>query len=168
MRTSSSMAFVVQTQQEVSVRGQGSRRWAALLGFSLLVAVGLCAARSAGGGVVASVPQGTVVFMSDRTGNFEIYSVRADGSQLGQLTRNGLRDSAPLFSPNGRRIMFVRAPEGGASELWVMNADGSGQRKLTGRGYSPAWSPDSRRSGYAPRHSAPGAAVLIRGPRRGP
>src|SRR5258707_14456198 len=98
MLTSSSMASLVQSQQEMSVRGQGSRRWAALLGLSLLVALGLCAARSAGGGVVASVPQGTVVFMSDRTGNFEIYSVRADGSQLGQLTRNCVRDSAPLVS----------------------------------------------------------------------
>src|SRR5260221_14748764 len=104
MRTSSSMTSLVQSQQEMSVRGQGSRRWAALLGFSLLVALGLCAARSAGGGVGASVPRGPVGFLTARTGHFEIYSGRADGSQLGQLTRKRLRASAPLFSPHGRPL----------------------------------------------------------------
>jgi len=127
---------------------RGARRRAALLGFSLLIALGLCAARSAGGGVTAAVPHGTIVFASDRSGNSEIYSVRADGSHLGQLTRNRLLDTMPLFSPDGRRILFLRGLDSYTPELWVMNADGSGQRKLASRGSQPAWAPDSRRIAY--------------------
>jgi Tol biopolymer transport system component len=88
------------------------------------------------------------VFASDRSGTFELYSARPEGSQLGQLTRNRAADTAPLFSPNGRRVAFVRSPRQFASELWVMNADGSGQRRLAARGDKPAWSPDSRRIAY--------------------
>jgi TolB protein len=100
------------------------------------------------GGAGAADPHGTIVFASDRSGTFELYSARPDGSQLGQLTRNRAADTAPLFSPNGRRIAFVRSPRQFASELWVMKADGSGQRKLAARGTNLAWSPDSRRIAY--------------------
>jgi TolB protein len=107
------------------------------------------------------------VFASDRSGNFEIYSARADGTQLGQLTRNRVRDSAPLFSPDGRRIMFIRAPvlaDDGtpvSSELWVMNADGSGQRRLARSGYEPAWAPDSRRIAYGDNGPSLGNEPLV-------
>lgn len=58
-------------------------------------------------------------------------------------------DSAPAFSPDGSRIAFVRTPEQGSgqrSQVFVMNADGSGQQALTPLGKSafgdPQWSPD--------------------------
>jgi Tol biopolymer transport system component len=85
------------------------------------------------------------VFASNRSGVSQIYSLRADGSQLGQLTRGKAADTAPLFSPDGRRVVFTRSWKQGASELWVMNADGTGERRLAGHGSGPSWSPDSRR-----------------------
>jgi hypothetical protein len=88
------------------------------------------------------------VFASDRSGNLEIYSIRADGSQLGQLTRNAAQDTAPVFSPDGRRIVFNRAAGDGSPRLWLMNADGSGQRQLAANGRNPAWSPDSLRIAF--------------------
>jgi Tol biopolymer transport system component len=103
------------------------------------------------GAAPAALPQGTVVFAGTHSGDFGIYSVRADGTRLGQLTHSGAEDSAPLFSPDGRRILFLR---GSTSvlipklALWVMNADGSGQRRLASYGIDPAWSPDSRRIAY--------------------
>jgi TolB protein len=133
--------------------------------LSVLVALGLVATDPAGGFLLAR-PQGTVVFASDRSGNFEIYSVRADGSQLGQLTRNGVWDWAPVFSPDGRRIMFIRAPvlaDGTpvSSELWVMNADGSSQRRLARSGYAPAWAPDSKQIAYGGNGPSLGNEPLV-------
>jgi Tol biopolymer transport system component len=109
-----------------------------------LIAVVFTAAGGAAAPAPARGPQGTLVFSSDRSGIFQIYSIRADGSRLGQLTRGRAADDAPLVSPDGRRIVFVR----NRSQLWVMNADGSGQRKLASSGAAPSWSPDSRRLAY--------------------
>ncbi|HEX7312217.1 MAG TPA: FG-GAP-like repeat-containing protein [Gaiellaceae bacterium] len=91
---------------------------------------------------------GTIVFATNRTGNLEVDSIRADGSRLGQLTRNRVQDTDPSFSPDGRHIAFIRA-SGRGPELWVMNADGNRQRKLglTEEG-GVAWSPDSRRIAF--------------------
>jgi WD40-like Beta Propeller Repeat len=118
--------------------------WAAVVS-----AVFAVAAASGAGGAPATAPQGTLVFASNRTGDFRIYSVRADGSQFGQLTRGPAADTAPLFSPDGRRIVFTRKRD--IPALWLMNADGSGQRRLAAAVapvWSPQWSPDSRRIAY--------------------
>src|SRR5919199_6786101 len=109
-----------------------------------MVALVLTGAGGAAARAPARGPQGTLVFVSDRSGTSQIYSIRADGSRLGQLTRGKAADAAPLFSPDGRRIVFFRKE----SQLWVMNADGSGQRKLASSGAAPSWSPDSRRIAY--------------------
>ncbi len=69
-----------------------------------------------------------------RDGNSEIYVVNADGSGQRRLTRNSARDFAPAWSPDGRRIAFVRdrvrnrgrgRPRTHRPEVYVMNADGS-------------------------------------------
>jgi Tol biopolymer transport system component len=79
----------------------------------------------------------------------EIYVVNADGSGLRRLTRNWKSDNSPIWSPDGRKILFVRFVHG---DVYVMNADGSGQRNLTrstahpfATDTAPAWSPDGRR-----------------------
>ena len=83
-----------------------------------------------------------------------IWTVRPDGSGERRLTRTRFGDSDPVWSPDGRRIAFVRRfaddvsfPERD-SELMVMNADGSRLRRLTRNAVperSPAWSRDGRR-----------------------
>ena len=123
------------------------RRVVALATIGLAIAL-VVDATSPAGGAPAAGPKGTIVFASARSGTSQIYSIRADGSQLGQLTRGKAVDTAPIFSPDGRRIVFNRASKRHASELWVMNADGHGQRKLASSGYGPAWAPDSRRLAY--------------------
>jgi Tol biopolymer transport system component len=99
-------------------------------------------------GAPTVVASGTIVFASQRTGNSQIYSVHADGSRLGQLTRNHASDTAPIFSPDGRRIVFMRSTNCCGPGLLVMNADGSRQRRLAAYGSDPAWSPDSQRIAY--------------------
>ncbi len=70
-----------------------------------------------------------VAFMSDSSGNWEIYVMNLDGTGLRRLTNNSSIDGLPTWSPNGRSIAFV-SNQDGAWGVWVMNADGSGRRKL--------------------------------------
>ena len=88
--------------------------------------------------------QGKIVFYSQRDGNEEIYTMDTDGSNQTRLTFNGMRDSDPAWSPNGRQIAF-RSTRDGNSEVYVMDADGINRRNLTQHPASdgrPAWSPN--------------------------
>jgi Tol biopolymer transport system component len=70
----------------------------------------------------------------------DLYAANARGQSRHLLVRNG---GAPSWSPDGSRIAFRRF-EGPRSHLWVVNADGSGLRRLTGGLRSqkhPAWHP---------------------------
>jgi Tol biopolymer transport system component len=83
------------------------------------------------------------------TGSYEIYAVNPDGSGLTGLTAAPESDETePSWAPDAGRIAFVSDRAGGisrATAIYVMNADGSGVRKLVAGGLeqtSPAWSPD--------------------------
>jgi TolB protein len=91
--------------------------------------------------------------VDERSGGSDLYSVDAASGRVRQLTRNAFDGASPAsfyspaWSPDGRRIAFTRSPMGlmdPKSELFVMNADGSSQRRLTRhfRDNYPAWSPD--------------------------
>ena len=92
----------------------------------------------------------TIVFVSWRDGNGEVYAMDADGSEPRNLTQHPAKDVRPAWSPDGRRIAFVSRRDGN-SEVYVMNADGSGKRNLTRNRASddyPTWSPDGRRIAF--------------------
>jgi TolB protein len=93
--------------------------------------------------IVFSVPQG---------GSNAISVINADGTGLTNLTNEPFGDSHPTWSPDGIRIAFQAErqrdwPGGDAStnsEIYIMNADGSGQTNVTNnRGYDgwPTWCP---------------------------
>jgi TolB protein len=114
----------------------------------------------------------TVVFESDR-GDYPadegIYTMRTDGTHLQRLTStpsNALYDTGPRFSPDGNRIVFFRQresqhrhgsryaglPVGNLAAIYVMNADGSGLKRITAWGHdlaAPDWSPDGTRLVYS-------------------
>jgi serine/threonine-protein kinase len=77
-----------------------------------------------------------VVFMSNRDGNWEIYMVNADGSDLRRLTDNAAPDGLPVWSPDGRAIAFV-SDRGDGWAVWVMLPNGQGQRQLFAMEGSP-------------------------------
>jgi len=73
----------------------------------------------------------------------DIWVADRDGSHVRQLTSDPDPEWLPAWSPDGREIAYVRGFEGHGT-IWVMAADGSGQRQLT-RGHddmAPDWSGD--------------------------
>ena len=65
-----------------------------------------------------------------------------DGSTVRRLTRHWAIDTAPAWSPDGRRIAFT-SDRTGRPQIWVMDADGGSPRQLTSERYCdrPSWSP---------------------------
>jgi hypothetical protein len=104
-----------------------------------------------------------VVFASNRDGDFELFSIAADGSDLRQLTFNTTDDAWPMWSPNGQRIAFT-AYRDGQPEIYVMNADGSEQKRLTNSPATdamPDWSPEGDQIAFASyRDGAHGIFVM--------
>jgi TolB protein len=77
----------------------------------------------------------TVVFMSKRSGNWEIYSVGIDGGPIKALTSDPSSDGLPTWSPDGQKIAFV-ANRDGEWSVWDMDPDGGNQRRLFALGGS--------------------------------
>lgn len=97
-------------------------------------------------------PSGSsIAFQQDPGLHPEIWSANPDGTNLRQLTSNAADDLHPSWSPDGTQIVFAsdrNSPSGNTSDLFVMNADGTGQAPITNtpavdEDY-PAWSPDGR------------------------
>jgi len=65
------------------------------------------------------------------------------GSALTGCGGGNTYNSEPTWSPDGSKIAFVRK-----DGIYVMNADGSGQRRLTDAGGGPAWSPDGSKIAF--------------------
>ena len=69
---------------------------------------------------------GTIVFASDMgkdsngKKNFDIWMMKADGSNKTQLTTNGSTDFLPIYSPDGKFIYFLSNRGGHSWDIWRM------------------------------------------------
>jgi Tol biopolymer transport system component len=121
-------------------------------------------------------PDGLITFTSTRDGDMEIYTMKADGSDVKRLTHRQGPDGGPFFSFDGQMIAFRgRELSAGrelddylsllkdnlwrptALELFVMDREGTARQvtKLGGANFAPSWTPDGKRLIFASNHHNP-------------
>jgi Tol biopolymer transport system component len=99
-------------------------------------------------------PNSKLAFSTKRDGNYEIYSMNADGSMQTNLTRIGPNwDEYPDWSPDGKKIAFAGDRDNAYYQIYVMNSDGSGVTRLThtlgvADNWEPVWSPDGKKIAF--------------------
>ena len=124
-------------------------------------------------------PDGSrIVFTSDRSGDLELYTMNVDGSDVRQITDSLGYDGGAFFSPDSKMLVYrasrPRTPEEvetytsllaqhvvqpGAMEIYVCNADGTGQRRVTnlgGANWAPFFHPDGQRIIFSSNHHVQG------------
>jgi TolB protein len=115
-----------------------------------------------------AIPQGRIVFSSDRDGGVvELWSMNPDGSGVVQLTHHGadMQDWWPVFSPDGAHIAFTRylstgTPGDFSEALYLMNPDGTHLQLLSNMGNNvddnlAEFSPNGREIAFASDRNDP-------------
>jgi TolB protein len=88
--------------------------------------------------------------------DYDIYTARADGSDVRTLFSSPAYDAEATVSPDGRSVVFTSARDGDL-EIYSMNADGSNVRRLTrtpGYDGGPFFSDDGKKIVYRADHPA--------------
>ena len=90
---------------------------------------------------------GEILFMSDRDGDWDLYTVNGDGTGLNQITDNDVDDWSGVYSPDGTKIAFDAKHGTAPGDIFVVDADGANQKNLTSSFSEDAfatWSPDGK------------------------
>lgn len=117
----------------------------------VFAAVAVVASSTAGSAGAFAGANGKILFLSNRSGDREIYLVDRDGTGLRRLTFNNLFERAPVWSPDGTKIAFAGRGPDGNFDIYTIKADGSDLRRLTtdpARDDDPAWTADGRQIVY--------------------
>jgi TolB protein len=89
-------------------------------------------------------PDGSkILFVSYRTNNYDVYTVKPDGTSLTRLTTDLTDEWAPSWSHDGKKILF-EANRDGKTQVYWMSPDGTQQIRITNNtSYAgqPRWQP---------------------------
>ena len=98
-----------------------------------------------GGGGLAMMPDGRVVYTIFGSGTSDIFVMNSDGSNPHQLTSNAGINVVPRVTMDGRFIVFV-STRTGVPHLWRMDSDGTNVKQLTSgvAAVNPDISPDGK------------------------
>jgi Tol biopolymer transport system component len=86
--------------------------------------------------------------------DYDIFTSKADGSDLKQLTTTPRYDAESVVSPDGKRLVFTSLRDGDL-DLYTMNVDGTDVRRVTNKvGYDggAVWSPDGKQLAWRAFH----------------
>ncbi len=97
----------------------------------------------------------SIAYVSDRTGNFEIFLKQISGGPDINITNNPADDVQPSFSPDGKQIAFVstRGSKTGlhypgpdaplvGGDIWITPTFGGSAKRIVPAANFPSWSPD--------------------------
>jgi Tol biopolymer transport system component len=99
-----------------------------------------------------------IVFVkANPSNNFDIYSMRADGSDVRQVTHDRLLELYPSYSPDGKRIVFQRST--GRNSIVSIRSDGSDQRILEQDAETPVYAPNGKHIAF---RSGTGTIAVMR------
>lgn len=102
---------------------------------------------------------GRIAFQMDFGRGGEIYTIRANGLGIQQLTEVPGNAEAPDWSPDGTRIVFQA--EDGPTGLWIVKADGSGLQQIATQGEAPAFTPDGTHIVYSCSDCTGGQGIFL-------
>ena len=89
----------------------------------------------------------TIVYQSNASGNWDLYTMKSDGTGVRRIVDSPAADITPVFSPDGKRIAFVSERDGDR-EVYRCDPDGTNQVRLThdkAQDIHPSWSADGKR-----------------------
>jgi len=90
--------------------------------------------------------EGRLAVASDRSGNWDVWTMSSNGEDLAQLTTSPALDAGPRWKADGRELVFYSS-RSGHREIWILPIDGGPVRQLTRteeESWYPTWSPDGR------------------------
>ena len=99
---------------------------------------------------VYPLPNSLIAFVSEKSGEPEIYTMYADGSAITALTHGPSKNYSPAWSPDGEKVAYI-SEDNGKKNLSLMKADGSEKKQLTNSSYNEmsfTWSPDGEKIAY--------------------
>jgi TolB protein len=118
----------------------------------------------------------TIAFTSLKDGDLDIYTMKIDGTALTRLTSTPGYDGGPFWSHDGKRIVYrawhpvdtalatyrsllkQRLVRPNRMEIWIMNADGSDQHRITdlgGANFAPYFTPNDRQIIFSSNYKNP-------------
>ena len=123
------------------------------VGWLLAVVAIIAAPMTLGARQATAFPgaEGRIVYVDDTLDEWPVIaSMAANGTdplQLTQSSQSEFGDYEPRWSPGGTMIVFTRTTDV-SEDVWRMNANGTGQKKLSA-GFTPSWSADGSKIVFA-------------------
>jgi Tol biopolymer transport system component len=91
----------------------------------------------------------TIVFSGNEKGKFDIFLLDVEGAKLRHFTDDDIYDGAPVFTPDGKSIVYISVVGNGFAKIFRSPLDNPGQRFQITAGDSnendPLFSPDGKR-----------------------
>ena len=125
------------------------RARAAALLAGLIAATAMAPLLGPAAPAAAAPSDGRIAFASEVDGDFEIYTIKEDGTERTKLTSTSGDDMGPVWFGSSK-IAFA-SDRDGDFDIYTMNADGSGVTQITqSPGYDgrPTWSPDGTKLAF--------------------